>query len=160
MAETASQIVSLEQAKAQLEIPADDTDQDDQIGDLIAEVVSWIELKTGLPLLERTERYRIDTPEPQEAALAAIFNVTAIDGHVFERSPLGVRITPPAGGWQATSTVVEATREVGLVPLAVRRLALELLSRLYEGEPMGVSGGTRVMLEAIPREPARRLQPL
>ena len=160
MAETATQIVSLAQAKAQLEISADDTDQDTPIGDLIAEVVSWIELKTGLPLLERTERYRIDTPEPRDAALAAIFNVTAIDGHVFERSPLGVRITPPAGGWQATSTVVEATREVGLVPLAVRRLALELLSRLYEGEPIGVTGGTRVMLEAIPREPTRRLQPL
>ena len=160
MAATPTGIVTLAQAKAQLEIPASVTDEDAQVSDLIAEAVDWIANKTGLPLIGRTERYRVPLRR-NEPLLAAIFNVTAVTGHEFEHAASGVRISVPAGGWPETEDVVlSVTRDVDPVPASVRRLALELISRLYEGVPAGRGGGVRVMLEAVPREPTRRLQPI
>ncbi len=160
MAASPTAIVTLAQAKAQLEIPASVTAEDAQVTDMIAEAVSWIEGKTGLPLIGRSERYRVPLRQ-NEPLLAAIFNVTAVTDHTFEHDASGVRISVPAGGWpEAEDIVLSVTRDVDPVPASVRRLALELISRLYEGEPVGRGGGVRVMLEAVPREPTRRLQPI
>ncbi len=61
---------------------------------------------------------------------------------------------------ESDSTVLTATRDVGPILPAVRLMALDLIQRLYDNEPVAKVGGVRVMLDAIPREPTRRLQPL
>ncbi|MCY3982358.1 MAG: hypothetical protein OXE85_00400 [Roseovarius sp.] len=41
---------------------------------------------------------------------------------------------------------------------AIRRLALDLVKQSCDGLEIGPLGGVRTFLEAIPREPARRLK--
>ncbi|MCY4232088.1 MAG: phage head-tail connector protein [Alphaproteobacteria bacterium] len=179
MAERATDIVSVIQAKQQLDIPLDVVDQDSLLSDLIAQCVSWIEHRTGLPLIQSKERYVLERSEAGEPLGFAVYNIVSIDAFTQcgrDGAPVTVteglpvygtdgpqpRLWPPGGAWPASHPrapfVVDVTRELEPTPPVVQRLALELLTRLYDGEPIGRGGGTRVMLEVLAREPARRLK--
>ena len=69
----------------------------------------------------------------------------------------------PADGWPAVSAnasiSIDVTREYDAsVNPAIRRLALDLVKQSCDGLEIGPLGGVRTFLEAIPREPARRLK--
>ena len=179
MVVSALDIISVERAKQDLRIPIAVAEEDARIADMIRESVNWVELKTGLPLIDVKERYLLEPPEGPGPVAAPIFNVISLDAFTYwqpDGTPvtiteeadlpvLGDRVLwPPAGGWPIFNAnapaVVDVTREYDFNESPViRRLAMEFLSRLYDGIEFRPMGGVRTLLEAIPRESARRLKP-
>ena len=188
MADSATDIVSVTQALRQLQepnLPAGQTRDrlESELTDLISQCVSWIEERTGLPLITVRQRHLLDPPEDGGRLDFRVFNVSEINSFTYwqkDGTPITVTepsdlpvyafegfnpvLWPPGGGaWPSGRAnapfVIDVVRSVSPIPPMVERLALELLTRLYDNQPLGMQGGTRVMLEACPREPARRLPP-
>lgn len=188
MADSATDIVSVTQALRQLQepnLPAGETRDrlESELTDMIGQCVSWVEERTGLPLLSVRQRHLLDPPDTGEPINFPVYNVSSISSFTYwlkNGTPQTVTepdsvpvyafqgfnpvLWPPGGGaWPSGRAnapfVIDVVRSVSPIPPMVERLVLELLTRLYDNQPLGMQGGTRVMLEACPREPARRLPP-
>lgn len=169
--------VSLEDAKRQLKIDLDDSTQDVELGDFIADAASWVEQYTGIVLEARevTESFSGVRPAvlkawPVAAAVAPIVAYDAGDGVPVRLS--GVRLDVsrrparvlPATGllWpfrrndQVFSVTIRAGYEVGeAVPGNLRRAMLVLIGA-YDADREG--GEILAKAEATARRLCDRLK--
>ena len=162
MARTSLDIVSLQRAKRELEIPDVASDHDALLEDQIAAAVSWISEQVSAPLVQRRDSFRLDCPpRADEPAILRAGYVQRIlrarywsDGAALRGAPDGeitdtdlgefVRLSdgvseiwPPSDDWpereRGSPLVIETVRQVHPTPGGLVAACVVALRQLYDG---------------------------
>ena len=188
MTQTALDVLPLERAKAELEIPAAETGQDGLIQGYIGAAVTGVEAHTGLPLVQVRERYSVSPDGPSDYVYLATHHIQRIfdmrwhePGQEYAESPTGrlsnpdcridlhagnARIWPPAstGKWPDTPSTgavwLDVVRQVTAIPEAVVQACVVAVRLMYDGMEFRTAGPFLNLLSAVDDVPERGDRPI